>query len=94
MLNLKDIGDRKTMIRGTKGNKIAINVIFLNCKCLGAMVLLPVPIENTMTKLVETLPNATSLTLLVDTHAAGFKLVCLPKVRFIFSVLAICIYVI
>lgn len=44
------------------------------------MVLLPVPIEGTMSKLVETLPSATSLTLLVDTRAAGFRLVCLPKV--------------
>lgn len=64
MINLRDIGDRKTAIRGTKG----------------AMVLLPVPIESTVEHVATTLPNADNLVLLVDTHVAGKKLVSMPKV--------------
>lgn len=63
MCNLTDTGGRKTTVAGT----------------WGAMVLLPVPIDSTITYVANTLPSAANLVIVVDS-VYGAKLVSLPRV--------------
>lgn len=63
MFNLRDIGSRKTGVSATRG----------------ALVLLPVPIQNSLIHVSETLPSAANLMIMVDSPA-GTKLVSLPRV--------------
>lgn len=63
MFNLKDTGGRKTGVAATRG----------------ALVLLPVPIDSTLTYVAQTLPSAANLVIVVDSEV-GTKLVSLPRV--------------
>lgn len=64
MCNLKDTGGRKTAVAGTRG----------------AMVLLPVPTDPTITYVAETLPSAANLVIMVHSISAGTKLVSMPRI--------------